>query len=658
MSEQAADNLKQQMEREINAAQASQSRYMDDLAATAANSRAAQPGVAAAGDYEEPAMTVLKDKSLPPETRVEVVQRLAANISRRGDYIDALLAIVQDTTDDAAVRGVALDVLGSAAFQVARFKPHQAAFDQALRNLINDPVLALRDTAVSTLAQQHDPEVQQVLQQGLAGRGSLPVERIRAVQLLAEDDHLDNLALLQELNSSDSVDERQEAVRLMGSYPAAQDTLEAVLAIGQRRLKSGSKALLRCGTWRRTASRTSPRRSRTDTSEDSELRTACLSALQHLGDTDRVYADAAFVAGSRTLVMMSRRRKWHGWRVTSSRSDGPMGRLDGSTPEVEVGAFVDGARRVPSRHEELVALLPENFPLYDGRSGPEVTRLRGYLLASFSDISLPVSALPYVLEVLESSYECYEVAGAAIGLRGFKTPIDVAPYLFRAIDNLAGADAVVSFETYNPRWPYSVPTTALTEVIRTLALPGITSSSYAGQIEALASQRERFSAAVVAELQAALSAVNAAAVPEPEYSCCDDMAFIERYSAQPAAASGSGVVLEDQEGRRASFGEFFRGKPSVVAFFYTRCDNPNKCSLTVTKLAALQEALAGRGLTVPSADGDYLRPGIRPAAPSQAIRCRPRRALQCGHALLSYDGGFRRSGFALQPRRELQRFDR
>jgi cytochrome oxidase Cu insertion factor (SCO1/SenC/PrrC family) len=34
----------------------------------------------------------------------------------------------------------------------------------------------------------------------------------------------------------------------------------------------------------------------------------------------------------------------------------------------------------------------------------------------------------------------------------------------------------------------------------------------------------------------------------------------------------------------------------VVAFFYTRCDNPHKCSLTITKLAALQGSLEERGL--------------------------------------------------------------
>ena len=34
----------------------------------------------------------------------------------------------------------------------------------------------------------------------------------------------------------------------------------------------------------------------------------------------------------------------------------------------------------------------------------------------------------------------------------------------------------------------------------------------------------------------------------------------------------------------------------MVAFFYTRCDNPNKCSLTITKLGRLQRRLADLGL--------------------------------------------------------------
>ena len=56
------------------------------------------------------------------------------------------------------------------------------------------------------------------------------------------------------------------------------------------------------------------------------------------------------------------------------------------------------------------------------------------------------------------------------------------------------------------------------------------------------------------------------------------------------------VLLEDHAGDRISFNAFFRGQPSIVVFFYTRCDNPLKCSLPVAKLARLQQLLAPRVL--------------------------------------------------------------
>ena len=62
------------------------------------------------------------------------------------------------------------------------------------------------------------------------------------------------------------------------------------------------------------------------------------------------------------------------------------------------------------------------------------------------------------------------------------------------------------------------------------------------------------------------------------------------------------VELQDQDGRIELFDQYFRGRPAVVAFFYTRCDNPYKCSATITKLAAIQRSLraqqAGASVTL------------------------------------------------------------
>lgn len=231
------------------------------------------------------------------------------------------------------------------------------------------------------------------------------------------------------------------------------------------------------------------------------------------------------------------------------------GAFEGSTPEAEVAGRIDAVRRAPKRVGELVALLPESLPVYAGRSSAEVTRLRGYLLAAFAETRLPPDALPYVLEALESGHEPYEVAGAAIALRGFDGPGgEVMPYLERAQRNMTGADSIVSFEAYDPRWPYAEPTTALAELARTIA-----------ELEAHAA-----------------------------HACCHEPVPSER--TEPAVAAPLDVALEDQHGDAETFEGFFCGKPSLVAFFYTRCNSPYKCSLTVTKLGRVQALLEERGL--------------------------------------------------------------
>jgi HEAT repeat protein len=304
--------LADQLRREVTEAQEDHSRYLAELTATATQSRspsddtslqgAAADGLESTGTAsEEPAMVVLTDTSLPDATRVEVLLRLSASLSRRDEYIEALLAIVRDRGDSAVVREAALQVLATAAFQVLRFRPHQQAYDDALHDLVDDPVPALRETAVTVLAQQQDPVVQETLLGGLRGDRPLPVERNRAIQLLAEDDHLDNLPFLQEMYREGSEDARQEAVRFMGSYAAAGDTLEGILRDKDEstdvRQQSGA-ALRSVAPERYQAAAKEIALDRTDYPE---RRTASLAALQHLGDPAEVHADQEFVDALREV---------------------------------------------------------------------------------------------------------------------------------------------------------------------------------------------------------------------------------------------------------------------------------------------------------------------------------------------------------------------
>ena len=56
-------------------------------------------------------------------------------------------------------------------------------------------------------------------------------------------------------------------------------------------------------------------------------------------------------------------------------------------------------------------------------------------------------------------------------------------------------------------------------------------------------------------------------------------------------------ILEDQDGERVDWKDFFQGKYSVLAFFYTRCSNPQKCTLTIHTLVAAQQLLEKAGLS-------------------------------------------------------------
>lgn len=266
--------------------------------------------------------------------------------------------------------------------------------------------------------------------------------------------------------------------------------------------------------------------------------------------------------------------------------------VDQTTPAGHIARIVEASR--PADSESLVALLNEGLSLYRGRSANEVSRIRGCILASFERVGLPISALPYVLEELESGHSAYLVAAAAIAVRGLDSPTaQVVPYLLRAIENIHLADDSVTFTTRD-----SAPqTTALEEVFHTLTWLGSHAAGSAPQVEVMLQSPEyQFSTAVKGVAREALTAM-----AESAHSCCGEdeaplLVPVEVRREQEDASVAVDVTFEDQDSSVTSYDAFFRGKPSVLAFFYTRCDNPNKCSLTITKLARLQALAAERGL--------------------------------------------------------------
>ncbi|MCA1646859.1 MAG: SCO family protein [Chloroflexi bacterium] len=285
----------------------------------------------------------------------------------------------------------------------------------------------------------------------------------------------------------------------------------------------------------------------------------------------------------------------------------PSQTLTRATAEETLAALVDAVKRSPDQRNTLLELLPERIDLYAGRSANAVVRMRGYILAAFEQVGLPHAGLRYVLEELQNGREAYLVAAAAMALRGYAQPDrEFVPYLLAAIGNVRYADDAISFQTYKPHWPAPACTTALAEIFKTIAWLGADAQPALADLEQLSQHGSEFSPNVTVALAHALEHIRGAprAAEMRECGCApgpgeaDDCCSLAAPDTTPhvPGARPTNVELQDQDGRTLRFAEFFQGTPSVVVFFYTRCDNPNKCSLTITKLARLQHELESADL--------------------------------------------------------------
>lgn len=274
----------------------------------------------------------------------------------------------------------------------------------------------------------------------------------------------------------------------------------------------------------------------------------------------------------------------------------------GATSEVsedDFAALVDALAADPARRGELTDLLREDHPVYDQRGASTVVRMRGWVLLALARGGVTDDTLLFVLEELDAGIDAYLVAAAAHALRSCPEPdAAFAPFLTRALGNIRYHDEPVSFAGYGEYAVGSNGTSPVREVLAALAWLGPHARGSLPELEALRAQPRGLSRKRLEDLDRTLEAVRAGGpAGEPGGECCalpNGLSWWARGSRRDGGPVQS--VFEDQEGGTVAFQELFRGHPTIVVFFYTRCDNPLKCSLTITKLARVQKLLEERGL--------------------------------------------------------------
>ena len=278
--------------------------------------------------------------------------------------------------------------------------------------------------------------------------------------------------------------------------------------------------------------------------------------------------------------------------------------LDSKTSEQQFAGLVDELAAGTNGGAELTNLLREEHPIYQQRSTNAVLRMRGWVLLALARIGLPESGLPYVIEELETGIHGYLVAAAARALRSYPTPCDAwAPFVMIAINNIRYRDEPVSFDEYGAYSDSANDTSPIQELLQTLIWLGPHAKRVLAEMESLASPQGGLSQKLTGEVQLAVDWVRAEqeSGEHDADACCKwpqnlRQVFAREEGPQPRPKSILKVAFEDQDGCRSLYPELFRGHPTIVVFFYTRCDNPLKCSLTVAKLARIQQLLADNGV--------------------------------------------------------------
>lgn len=277
-----------------------------------------------------------------------------------------------------------------------------------------------------------------------------------------------------------------------------------------------------------------------------------------------------------------------------------LARSDGSTDPRRIASALDALRSrghgAASAGETLSRLLPHRSKLFDGRDKDLVIRLRSYIIVTLSDIGVPASALPALIDVLahvDERNSPIEVGAAARAVRSLGSRgREFTPYLADALTARLSVEEF-SLERFDLRYPATEATTAHLEIVRAL---GRVASTDDGELRATLGQviadpdRDPRLVREAKRLLDRRQRASMSAVHAPQPIASDFLPAPKR-----ARLKNLDIAYKDHDGRDGVLMNL-ADRPMLITFFYSRCQNSKKCSMAVSRLSALQRQLAQAGI--------------------------------------------------------------
>jgi HEAT repeat protein len=239
------------------------------------------------------AVDVILDRGEDTALRASALRAIGIEVGKRHDLIDMVIGLLGDSAEPSEVRLVALRVLQQGSFRAAIFNPKLPEYLDALRTIIDDSDVSLRQQALEILAQRKDEYAQRRLLEGLRDPSEALVPPEKAIQLLGYDIHAEHYPILREMvQNPPSLEAKQEAVRLLAADPNSKDLLMERLQDKDeaRDVRIASAAALQ--SLAPAEFEEQARHIVLDEDEYDDLRATAISALAHFADQEALSQDA------------------------------------------------------------------------------------------------------------------------------------------------------------------------------------------------------------------------------------------------------------------------------------------------------------------------------------------------------------------------------
>jgi hypothetical protein len=194
------------------------------------------------------------------------------------------LRTLRDRNQASRVRLAALQTLQAASFSTIAFEPCRSDYIAALRALVDDPDMELRQRALGILAREKDGFAQKRLLDGLQNPGKALVPPEKALQLLGNDVHAEAYAIARAMvRNPPNPDAKREALRLLAADATAAPLFESVLRDKNELRENRQVAASALQALKPERLRAHAREMLMDKSEYDDIQATSLTALTHFG---------------------------------------------------------------------------------------------------------------------------------------------------------------------------------------------------------------------------------------------------------------------------------------------------------------------------------------------------------------------------------------